>query len=98
MLYLFLDILGMNPNIMFDDKENCHQEDNKKGPLRLLSSHSRMLLKQMMMTVGSDGMIILFLCLVLRSRKTVMFTIRPLVQEKYPTCAKILWHLGRGSG
>jgi hypothetical protein len=57
-----------------------------------------MLLKQMMMTVGSDGMIVSFLCLVLRSRQIVMFAIRPLVQEKYPTCAKILGHLGRGSG
>jgi hypothetical protein len=27
-----------------------------------------------------------------------MFAIRPLVQEKYPTCVKILGHLGRGLG
>jgi hypothetical protein len=50
------------------------------------------------MTVGSDGMIVLFLCLVLRRRQTIMFAIRPLLQEKYPTCVKILGHLGRGSG
>jgi hypothetical protein len=37
------------------------------------------LLKQMMMTVGSDEMIVLFQCLVLHSRQTVMFAIRPLV-------------------
>jgi hypothetical protein len=70
----------------------------KKGPLRILTFRSQMLLKRMMMTVGSDGMIVSFLCLVLRSRQTVMFAIRPLVQEKYPTRAKILGHLGRGSG
>jgi hypothetical protein len=50
------------------------------------------------MIVGSDRMIVLFLCLVLHSQQTVMFVIRPLVQEKYPMCAKILGHLGRGSG
>jgi hypothetical protein len=83
---------------VFDDKENCHQEDNKKGPLRMLSFRNRMLLKQMMMTVGSDGMIVPFLYLVLHNRQTIIFAIRPLVQKKYPTCAKILGHLGRGSG
>jgi hypothetical protein len=45
MLYLFLDILGANRSIVFDAKENCHHEDNKKEPLRLLSFRSRMLLK-----------------------------------------------------
>jgi hypothetical protein len=62
---IFIDILGINPSIVIDDKENYHQEDNKKGPLRLQSFHSQMLLKQMMMTVGSDGMIVSFLCVVL---------------------------------
>jgi hypothetical protein len=51
----------------------------------------------MMITVGSDGMILSFLCVVLLSRQTFMFAIRPLVQEKYPTSAKILGYLGRGS-
>jgi hypothetical protein len=60
-------MLCTNPGIVFQDKENCHQEDNKKGPLRMLSFHSRMLLKGMMMTVGSDEMIVSFLYLVLRS-------------------------------
>jgi hypothetical protein len=55
------------------------------------------LLKWMIMTLGSDGMIVSFICLVLRSRQTVMFAIRPLVQEKYPMSAMILGHLGRGS-
>jgi hypothetical protein len=82
---------------VFNDKENCHKEDNKKGPLMMLSFHSRILLKWMMMTVGSNGMIVLSLCMVLCSRQTVMFAIWPLVQEKYPTCVKILEHLGRGS-
>jgi hypothetical protein len=27
----FIEILGTTPSIVFDDKENCHQEDNKKG-------------------------------------------------------------------
>jgi hypothetical protein len=67
MLYFFIEILGTNPGFVFDDKENCHQEDNKKGPLRMLSFHSQMLLKWMMMIVGSDEMIVLFLCLVLHS-------------------------------
>jgi hypothetical protein len=31
MLYLFIEILGTNLGIVFDDKENCHQEDNKKS-------------------------------------------------------------------
>jgi hypothetical protein len=52
----------------------------------------------MMMSVGSDGMIVSFLCLVLRSQQTVMFVIRLLVQEKCSTCVNILGHLGRGSG
>jgi hypothetical protein len=30
MLYLFIEILGTNPGIVFDDKENYRQEDNKK--------------------------------------------------------------------
>jgi hypothetical protein len=30
MLYLFIEILGTNPGIVFDDKEKCRQEDNKK--------------------------------------------------------------------
>jgi hypothetical protein len=98
MLYFFIEILGTNSDIVFDDKENDHQEDNKKGHLRVLSFRIRMLLKWMMMTVGSDGTIVSFLCLVLRHRQTVMFAIRPLVQEKYPMCAKILEHLRRGSG
>jgi hypothetical protein len=50
------------------------------------------------MTVGSDRMIVSFLCLMLLSQQTVMFTIHPLVQEKYPTSTKILGYLGRGSG
>jgi hypothetical protein len=29
-LYFFIEILGTNPDILFDDKENYHQEDNKK--------------------------------------------------------------------
>jgi hypothetical protein len=41
-------------SIVFDDKENGHLEDNKKGPLWMLSFRSRMLLKWMMMTLGSD--------------------------------------------
>jgi hypothetical protein len=65
---------------------------------RMLSSCSRMLVKQMMMTVGSDGMIVSFLCLMLISRQTVMFAIHPLVEDKYPTSMKILGYLGRGSG
>jgi hypothetical protein len=64
---------------VFDDKENYHQEDNKKRCLWMLSFHNQVLLKQMMMTVGSDEMIVLFQCLVLHSRQTVMFAIRPLV-------------------
>jgi hypothetical protein len=32
-LYFFIEILGTNPGIVFDDKENCHQEDNKKKGL-----------------------------------------------------------------
>jgi hypothetical protein len=64
----------------------------------MLSFRSRMLLKQIMMTVGLDEMIVSFLCLVLCSRQIVMFPIRPLVQEKYLLCMKILGHLGRGSG
>jgi hypothetical protein len=90
--------LSTQPGFVFVDKENCHQEDNKKGPLRMLSFHSRMLLKRMMMAVGSDGMIVSFLCLVLRSRQTVMFAIWSLVQEKYPMCMKILGHLRRELG
>jgi hypothetical protein len=74
-LYFFIEILGTNPGIVFDDKENYHQKDNKKGPLRMLSFRSQMLLKWMMMTVGSDGMIVSFLCLVLSSRQTVIFAI-----------------------
>jgi hypothetical protein len=27
----FIEILGTNPDIVFDGKEKCHQEDNKKG-------------------------------------------------------------------
>jgi hypothetical protein len=50
------------------------------------------------MTIGSDGMIVLFQYLVLHSQQIVMFAIRPLVQEKYSPCVKILGHLGRGSG
>jgi hypothetical protein len=80
---------------VIDDKENCHQLDNKKGPLRMLSFRSRMLLKQMMMIVDSNGMIVSFLCLVLCSQQIVMFAIHPLVQEKYPMCARILGYLGR---
>jgi hypothetical protein len=64
----------------------------------MLSSYSWMLLKWMMITVGSDRMILSFLCLVLLSRQIVMFAIHPLVQEKYPTSVKILGYLGRGSG
>jgi hypothetical protein len=94
----FIEILGTNPDIVFDDKEKCHQEDNKKRPLRMLSFHSRILLKWMMMTVVSDEIIVSLLCLVLHNRQTVIFGIRPLVQEKYPMCTKILGHLGRGSG
>jgi hypothetical protein len=90
---IFYRNLSTQPGFVFVDKENCHQEDNKKGPLRMLSFHSRMLLKQMMMSVGSDEMIVSFLYLVLRSRQTVMFAIRSLVQEKYPMCVKILGHL-----
>jgi hypothetical protein len=41
----FIEILGTNPGIMFDDKEKCHQEDNKKGHLWVLSFHSWILLK-----------------------------------------------------
>jgi hypothetical protein len=26
----FIEILGTNPGIVFDDKENCHKEDNEK--------------------------------------------------------------------
>jgi hypothetical protein len=52
---------------MFDDKVSCHQEDNKKGPLRMPNFCSQMLLKQMMMTVGSYKMIVSFLCLMLCS-------------------------------
>jgi hypothetical protein len=70
----------------------------KSGPSRMLSSYSRMLLKRMMITIGSDRMILSFLCLVLLSRQTVMLAICPLVQEKYPTSMKILRYLGRGSG
>jgi hypothetical protein len=29
-LYFFIEILGTNLDIVFDDKEKCHQEDNKK--------------------------------------------------------------------
>jgi hypothetical protein len=83
---------------MFDDKVSCHQEDNKKGPLRMLNFCSQMLLKQMMMTVGSYKMIVSFLCLMLCSWQTIIFAIQPLVQEKYPMCTKILGHLGRGLG
>jgi hypothetical protein len=60
---------------VFDDKENNHQEDNKKGPLWMLSFRSQMLLKWMMMTLGLDGMIVSFLCLVLCSRQIVMLAI-----------------------
>jgi hypothetical protein len=67
-MLFFIEILGTNPDIVFDDKEKCYPEDNKKGPLRMLSFHSRMLLKQMMMTDGSDIMIVLLLSLVLHSR------------------------------
>jgi hypothetical protein len=51
-----------------------------------------------MMTIGSDKIIVSFLCLALLSRQTVMFPIRPLFQEKYPTSVKILGYLGRGLG
>jgi hypothetical protein len=50
-----------------------------------------------MITAGSNGMILSFLCLMLLSQQTVMFAIHPLVQEKYPTFAEILEFLGRGS-
>jgi hypothetical protein len=70
---------------VFDDEENCHLEKNKKGHLRILSFRSRTLSKRMLMTVDSDGMMVSFLC-----PQRVMFPIRPLVQEKYSTCAKIL--------
>jgi hypothetical protein len=26
----FIEIVGTNPGILFDDKENCHKENNKK--------------------------------------------------------------------
>jgi hypothetical protein len=39
----------------------------------MLSFHSWILMKWMMMTVGSNRMIVSFLCLVLCSRQTVMF-------------------------
>jgi hypothetical protein len=29
-LYFFIEILGTNSGIVFDDKEHCHQKDNKK--------------------------------------------------------------------
>jgi hypothetical protein len=29
-LYFFIEILVTNPGIVFDDKEKCHQEDNRK--------------------------------------------------------------------
>jgi hypothetical protein len=79
-------------------KCSWHRKIIKNRHSRMLSFCSWMLLKWMMMTVGSDGMIVSFLCLVLLSRQNVMFAIRPLVQEKYPTFAKILGYLGRGSG
>jgi hypothetical protein len=97
-IVFFIEIVGTNPIILFDDKENCHKENNKNGPLRMLTSYSRMLLKWMMITDGSDGMILSFLCPMLLSRQTVMFAIHPLVQEKYPMSVKILGYLARGSG
>jgi hypothetical protein len=89
---------GTNHSIVFDDKENYDKEDKKKWHLWMLIFHNRMVLIRMMITLGLDGMIVSFLCLVLCSRKEVMFTICPLVQGKYPTHAKILGRLGRGSG
>jgi hypothetical protein len=31
-LYFLIEILGTNLGIVFDDKEKCYQEDNKKWP------------------------------------------------------------------
>jgi hypothetical protein len=56
-----------------------------------------MLLKRMMMTVGLDGMILSFLCLMFLSQQTIMFAVHPLVHEKCPTFTKILGLIGSGS-
>jgi hypothetical protein len=73
----FTKFLGTNSSIVFDDKENCHQEDKEKKLLWILIFPNRTVLIQIMIILDSNRMIVTFLCLVLRSGQTVMFATYP---------------------
>jgi hypothetical protein len=75
MLYLIFIFLGTYPSILYDDKENYDHKDPKTKVL--LMFHDLTVLIHMMITIGSGEMIIMFLCLILCNRQTIMFAICP---------------------